>query len=130
MKKPVPESPTLGNRVPARLVAGVHAGYLLATGVWPLVHRRSFEAVVGKKEEFWLVRTVGGLSASTGATLGLAALTGRRRPETVVLALTSAAVFCIADVRAARTESRVYLGDVLLQALFAPAWMSAWKRRG
>jgi hypothetical protein len=113
---------------PARILAGVHAGYLIATGVWPFVHRRSFEAVTGPKREFWLVRTVGGLAAATGSTLALAALTGRRRPETVLLALASGLVFVGADVRAARTESRLYLGDSLLQLSFAPAWLLSWKK--
>jgi hypothetical protein len=112
-----------------RALAGVHAAYLLASGIWPLVHRRSFERVVGPKEDFWLARTVGGLAAATGASLGLAALRGRRRPETVVLALASGAVFGAADVRAARTESRIYLGDTLLQLAFAPAWLADWNQK-
>jgi hypothetical protein len=114
---------------PARALAGVHAAYLLATGLWPLLHRDSFERVVGRKEDFWLARTVGGLAAATGASLGLAALSGRRRPETVVLALGSGAVFGAADVRAARTESKLYLGDTLLQLAFAPAWLADWNGR-
>ena len=28
-----------------RLLAGLHAGYLVVTGIWPLVHRASFERV-------------------------------------------------------------------------------------
>lgn len=114
---------------PARALAGAHAAYLLATGIWPLLHRASFERVVGPKEDFWLARTVGGLAVVAGASLGLAALSGRRRPETVVLALGSGAVFGAADVRAARTESKLYLGDTLLQLAFAPAWLADWSGR-
>lgn len=115
--------------IPApRLLAGCHAGYLVATGVWPLLHRRSFEAVTGPKEDFWLVRTVGGLAAATGASLGAAVVRGRRRPETVVLALTSGLVFLAADLRAARTESWTYLGDVVAQLAFATAWLLRWER--
>ncbi len=33
----------------------------MATGLWPLVHRRSFEAVTGRKTYWWLVNTVGSL---------------------------------------------------------------------
>lgn len=111
-----------------RVFAGSHAAYLVATGVWPLVHRRSFEAVTGPKEDFWLVRTVGGLAAAVGASLGLAVVRGRRSPETVALALGSGLVFGLADLRAARTESRIYLGDVALQLALAPAWLAAWTR--
>lgn len=111
-----------------RLLAGCHAAYLVGTGVWPLLHRRSFEAVTGPKKEFWLVRTVGGLAAATGASLGVAVVRGRRKPETVALALASGLVFGLADLRAARTESRTYLGDVVAQLAFAPAWLAPWGR--
>ena len=115
---------------PPRLLAGFHAAYLVATGVWPLVHRRSFEAVTGPKRDFWLVRTVGGLAAATGATLGIAVVRGRRSPETVALALGTGLVFGLADLRAARTESAIYLGDVVVQlALTAPAWLAQWPAR-
>jgi len=115
---------------PARATAGAQAAYLMATGVWSLVHRRSFEQVAGRKEDFWLARTVGGLALAIGASLGLAVLEGRKRRETVALALASGAVFLAADLRAARTESRVYLGDALLQLAFAPAWLAPWPRAG
>ena len=114
--------------VEARLLAASHAGYLLATGVWPLVHRRSFEAVTGPKEDFWLARTVGGLAAATGVALGISVVRGRRSPEAVALALASSAVFAAADLRAARTESRTYLGDLALQAVLVPAWLRRWER--
>ena len=109
-----------------RAIAGVHAGYLLTTGIWPLLHRRSFEAVTGPKEDFWLVRTVGGLAAAAGATLAVSVVRGKRPPEAVALAMTSGLVFAAADVRAARTESLVYLGDIVAQAVLVPAWLRSW----
>ncbi len=111
----------------ARLVAGAHAAYLVATGVWPIVHRGSFEAVTGPKSDYWLVRTVGGLATAAGVTLGIAALRGRRPPEAVVLALSTGLVFGLADVRAARTESWIYLGDLGVQLVVAPVWLRHWK---
>jgi hypothetical protein len=113
--------------LPPRLHAGTHAAYLLATGIWPLLHRSSFEAVTGPKEDFWLVRTVGGLAAATGATLAVSVLRGRRSPEAVALALTSGVVFGLADLRASRTESLTYLGDVVAQLVFLPAWLRRWE---
>ena len=112
----------------ARLTAGAHAAYLVASGVWPLLDRSSFEAVTGRKQDFWLVRTVGGLAAAIGLSLGLAAARNTKRPETVALALSSGLAFGAADVRASRTESLVYLGDLALQALFAAAWLRPWNR--
>jgi hypothetical protein len=114
-------------RVSARMLAGVHAAYFVSSGVWPLIHRPSFEQVTGKKEDFWLVRTVGGLAAASGLSMGLAAWRGSRQPETVVLALANGLVFALADLRAARTESRLYLADSLLQIGFASAWLASWK---
>jgi hypothetical protein len=109
-----------------RRVAGAQALYLLGTGTWPLLHRASFEWVTGKKQEFWLVRTVGGLAISTGLALGLSVLKGSRQSETVALALASGIVFGVADLRAARSESFIYLGDLVLQLCFAPAWLAPW----
>ena len=40
--------------------------FYVATGVWPIVHLRSFEAVTGPKLEGWLVKTVGALIAVVG----------------------------------------------------------------
>ena len=104
-------------------MAGAHAACLVATGVWPIVHRRSFEAVTGPKSDYWLVRTVGGLTTATGVTLGITALRGRRPPEAVSLALSTGLVFGLADLRAARTESWIYLGDLGAQR-FPPGWVA------
>jgi hypothetical protein len=111
-----------------RVLAGFQAGYLVASGAWPLVHRDSFEAVTGKKQDFWLVQTVGGLAIATGLSLGLAVLRGTRSPETVTSALASGLVFALADLRAARTESRLYLGDAVLQLAFVTSWLRRWNR--
>jgi hypothetical protein len=117
-------------RIGPRSLAGGHALYLIASGVWPIVHRGSFERVTGKKREFWLVRTVGGLALVTGISLGLAVVRRSKCPESTTLALTSGAVFAIADIHAARTQSRIYLGDLLLQSALVPrAWLGTWDRR-
>lgn len=118
----------LSSLVPTpRLVAGLHASYLIATGVWPLLHRRSFEAVTGPKPELWLVRTVGGLAAACGVTLATAAVRGRRPAEVQILAAAQALAFATADVYAAATRSRVYLGDIVFQAACLPAWLASWE---
>jgi hypothetical protein len=109
-----------------RAIAGLEAAYFIATGVWPLLHRGSFERVTGEKWDFWLVRTVGGLAAAAGLVMGVAVARGSKPPETAVLALATGSVFALADVRAARTQSRIYLADALLQAAFAPAWLASW----
>jgi hypothetical protein len=101
----------------------MYAPYLVATGVWSLAHRPSFERVTGPKEDYWLVQTVGALAIAVGASLGVA---GRRRaqePETIVLGAASCIAFGLASLRASQTESRVYLGDALLEIAFLAAWL-------
>ena len=110
----------------SRQIAGFHAAYLVGTGLWPLLHRRSFEAVSGRKTDFWLVRTVGGLAVACGAALGLSVVRGRQTPEVRVLAATQALVFLTADLFAAKNQSSVYLGDVAVQAASLPSWFIPW----
>jgi hypothetical protein len=42
-----------------RRILALQALYYLATGLWPLVHLPSFEAVTGPKTDDWLVHMVG-----------------------------------------------------------------------
>jgi hypothetical protein len=110
----------------SRAIAGFHSAYLVTTGVWPLLHRDSFEAVTGPKNDFWLVRIVGGLAAACGVALGASVIRDRPSPEIQLLASAQALVFISADMFAASTQSRVYLGDVVLQAACVPAWFLRW----
>jgi hypothetical protein len=48
------------------LMAKVHGAVNIVGGAWPLLHRRSFEAVFGPKEDRWLMYTVAGLLVSVG----------------------------------------------------------------
>ncbi len=48
--------------------------FYLATGLWPIVHLRSFRTVTGVKRDKWLARTYGGLAVLAGASLLLGAV--------------------------------------------------------
>jgi hypothetical protein len=106
-------------------------GYLyIASGLWPIVHLRSFEKVTGPKADGWLVKTVGGLLAVIGASL-VAGNLGQRPPRALrMLGLGSAAVLALIDVvYASRGRiSKVYLADAALQAGIAGAWIAAERR--
>src|SRR5512133_1742752 len=88
--------------------AGDHSGeraalmaqgvYFLATGVWPLLHMRSFEAVTGPKVDRWLVKTVGLCVLCIGAALYSAGRRHRVTPEIRGLAVASAAALGAVDV--------------------------------
>ena len=55
----------------------MQAAFYVSTGVWPLLHRRSFERVTGPKTDFWLAQTVGLIVAAIG--IGLAQAASRER---------------------------------------------------
>ena len=95
--------------------------YYLGTGIWPLVHRRSFEAVTGPKSDFWLAQTVGALVACVGATLVLAQQRGRVGEELRLLAASSAVSLGAVDAFfAVRGRiSKMYLLDALIQTPFS-----------
>jgi len=116
----------------ARAAALGQGAFWLATGLWPLVHYRSFEAVTGPKEDDWLVKTIGGLIAVVGATLTMAGARRRVTPEIRLLGAASAAVLGAADVyfTARGRLSKVYLLDVLAEAPFVVAWALAGRRGG
>ena len=114
----------------ARAAAVGQGAFWLATGLWPLVHYRSFEAVTGPKEDDWLVKTIGGLIAVVGATLTVAGLRRRVTPEVRLLGAASAAALSAADVWFVRRGriSKVYLLDVVAEAPFLAAWALAGRR--
>ena len=94
----------------------LQGAYYLATGVWPLLSRRSFEAVTGPKHDFWLARTVGAITTAVGASLMIGS---RPEPSTEarVLAIGTASAFAAIDVvyGLKRRISAVYLLDAGLQ---------------
>jgi hypothetical protein len=105
-------------------LAVAQGAYYAATGVWSLVHLRSFEAVTGPKADDWLVKTVGVLVTAIGGALARAGLRRRTAPDLVLLAAGSAVGLLGIDVwYAARGRiSRVYLLDAVGEAALLAAW--------
>ena len=96
----------------------LQSGYYVLTGIWPLVHLPSFEAVTGPKTDDWLVHMVGLLAATIGIPIGMAAVRNHgRTPEVVVLAVMSALAFAAIDLWYGITGriSRIYLADAVVQ---------------
>jgi hypothetical protein len=91
----------------------VQAAYLIATGIWPLVHYRSFEAVTGPKTDAWIVQTVG----AAAVVLGLAAATSDRE-RSLVLSVGSTLAFGVTEVAPALRGRirKVYLLDAGFQS--------------
>jgi len=94
--------------------------YYIATGVWPVLHRRSFEAVSGRKHDFWLAETVGVVTAAVGLSLCLASRSKTPSPEAKLLGVAAAAGFAAIDLRYGLTRRirPVYLLDGLAQLAF------------
>ena len=101
--------------------------YFLLTGIWPLLHIRSFLAVTGPKHDLWLVKTVGILVAVVGAVLLSAALRDGVTAEIAALAVGSAVALLVVDVIYVRKGviSRIYLLDALAEGLLILAWVIA-----
>lgn len=111
----------------ARGLAGGQGLFWLLSGVWPLFHRRSFEAVTGPKVDFWLVETVGALLALIGLVLLLACIRRRITPEIATLGAGAAVVLAAIDViYVSRDRIRpVYLLDAGVELVIACLWF-AW----
>ena len=107
------------------LVQGI---YYTLTGVWPLVHMRSFLAVTGPKTDLWLVKTVGVLVAVIGVVIALAWWRGRVTDEVALLAVGSAAGLMAIDVVyvVKRVIPPIYLADAAAEALLIIAWAIAF----
>jgi hypothetical protein len=104
--------------------------FFAVTGAWPILHRRSFEAVTGPKLEGWLLKTVGALLVATGATLIQAARRRRVTPEVALLGAGTAAVLGAVDFRYGSTGriAPVYLADGVVESAIVAGWLTLGRR--
>lgn len=102
----------------------LQAVFYIITGLWPLLHTRSFLAVTGPKTDIWLLKTLSLLITVVGAVLLQAALRRQVTPEVRSLAAGSAAVLAAADVYYVSRGriSPIYLLDAAAEAPFLVAW--------
>jgi hypothetical protein len=107
------------------LLALIQGIYFLITGLWPLIHLRSFLAVTGPKVEVWLVKTVGILITVIALVLLTGAIRQSVNIEMIVLALgISSGLFGIDTIYAAQKRiSSVYLVDALLEGILIFLWV-------
>jgi hypothetical protein len=107
-----------------RSLLGAQGVFYVATGLWPIVSLKSFEAVTGPKADGWLVKTTGGLIAVVGAVLVSASL--RREPprEVVLLGKLGAAVLGFASgwYSLKGRIAKVYLLDAATEAAIVAAY--------
>ena len=109
-------------------LAGLQAAFYLGTGIWPIVHRRSFERVTGPKADFWLARTVGLNVAAVGLGLAQAATRSRGVPRELrtVAAACSMGLALVDVVAVARGRiSKIYLADAAAELTLLGGWVLA-----
>jgi hypothetical protein len=108
-------------------VSRLQGSFNILSGLWPLVHMRSFEVVTGPKTDKWLVRTVSGLLV----TIGTVQLLSGDDTQDVALAKrlgigTAATLAAVDVVYAAKGRiSKIYLLDAAVEIL----WIRRWQRK-
>jgi len=118
-----------------RTIATIQGVYFLATGIWPLVHVESFQAVTGRKTDnwtgseidHWLLNTISVLILSIAVPVLVAAWRNTITPEIIILAIGAAlALTGVEFVYVARgVIARVYLADAAAEILLILLWLFA-----
>lgn len=107
-------------------VARLQGSFYVITGLWPLLHGKSFQMVTEFKTTFWLAQVVGALLALIGAVLLVAARKAVIAPEIVLLGAGSAGLLAVADLLIVPLpeSSRAYWLDCPVEIAFVVAWWS------
>jgi hypothetical protein len=115
----------------AATLARAHGMFNMAGGLWPLIHMRSFEAVLGPKTDRWLVRTVAGLLVANGLAQFTAEPTPMALRQARTIGVGTAVTLAAIDLRYAPPGriSRVYLLDAAAELAWIVLWCTG-KRRG
>lgn len=87
---------------------------------------RTFEAVTGPKLDRWLVKMVGLLATATGVALAVGLRREQISAESRVLAVATAASFCMIDTVYAVNGriSRIYLADAAVEMALIAALLA------
>jgi hypothetical protein len=99
--------------------------FYLATGLWPVLHLKSFEKVTGPKHDGWLVKTVGLLIACSGAAFVHAGMR-RERLDTEIQWLAAGQALTLGTVSWVYSLkgriSKVYLLDTVAEYVLVSQW--------
>ncbi|MDQ3407569.1 MAG: hypothetical protein M3472_05360 [Chloroflexota bacterium] len=121
-------------RFPALMARGldpirVQGLYYVATGIWPVLHLRSFLFVTGPKHDTWLVKTFGLLVAAIGTTLVAHDPEGADR-SAVRLAVASALALTACEIVFVERGriSPIYLADAAVELAFAASIVGRSRR--
>jgi hypothetical protein len=106
-------------------VARAHGLFNVASGLWPLLHLRSFERVLGPKVDRWLVQTVAGLLVAVGVTQLSTRPSRDSLGQARRVGVGTAATLAVIDLGYAPSGriSKVYLVDAAMEL----GWLIAWR---
>ena len=104
--------------------------FYVVTGLWPIVHLKSFETVTGGKREGWLAKSMGALVTVVGAALIVGSLEPRPSRTLRVLGMGSAVALGLADLVFAKQskQPKVYLADAAAEGAALATWIIAKPR--
>jgi hypothetical protein len=107
-----------------RWAAQIQSAYYLLTGLWALVHIRSFMWVTGPKTDIWLVKTVGVLVLVIGTALLVARIREHYSLEIIILAIGAALGLTLIDIYYVLDGriSPIYLLDAVVELMLVGMW--------
>jgi hypothetical protein len=106
--------------------------FYMASGLWPIIHYKSFEKVTGPKTDDWLVKTVGGLIAAGGLSLLYAGLKKNSSREAAVIGAGHAFVLGTSSgyYSSIGRIAKIYMLDSATEYGLVGAWLFAAKSEG
>lgn len=102
-----------------RLILGTQGLYYVVTGLWPLLHPRSFTWLMGTKVDQFQLSVTAALIVAIGATLVVAVFRSRPAASAVLLSVASALAFILVELRFRASLRAPYWLDFALETLFA-----------
>lgn len=108
-----------------RTLALIQGLYFFITGIWPVIHIKSFILVTGPKTDIWLVKMVGLLTVSISLALLIIAKRSHMTTESLVMILAAGISYLSIDLYYFLNGviSYVYLADAALQIIFLILWI-------
>lgn len=105
--------------------------FYVITGLWPIIHLRSFERITGRRREGWLAKAMGGMITAVGAALIVGSLESKAPRSLRVLGMGSALALGLADLVFAtrgRKAQKAYLADAVAEGAAFTGWVIAKPR--
>jgi hypothetical protein len=102
--------------------------FYIASGLWPIVHFRSFEKAAGPRYDRRLMKALGGLTAVLGATLVAGSFERKSSTALRVLGIGSAIALAAADVVAIarkRLSTKAAIADIVAEGGIVGGWLAS-----